>query len=81
MDGDLYAVVKPSETFSGGYGLLDLPPWARESHRKNLDEIRRAHRRWRKKKREEAEKARLAAEQVSPSLGRLRHLAGGMHCS
>ena len=43
---------------AGGFGIFDLPPWARDSQRRSLGEIRKAHRRWKKSKREAAEKAR-----------------------
>ena len=65
VDEALYRVVrpKPGESASGGFGIFDLPPWARDSQRRSLAEIREAHRRWKWRKREEADKARLLVEQ------------------
>ena len=37
------SVMEKSIVTSGGFGVLDLPPWSTLTHRKNLEEIRQAH--------------------------------------
>ena len=60
---DDYRIRKPVESaVTGGYGVLDLPPWARESQKRALKEIRETHKRWKRKKREEGGRGVAAAE-------------------